>query len=150
MLITTSAMLCLVIAVHDGDTLRAQCEAPFATQGGQPSTINVRLAEIDAPEMAQPWGRASRDALRVMCLHKPATVAPVTLDRFGRTVAHVSCKGVDASRRQVERGMAWVYVKYAPAGTPLLALQASAQHHRRGLWRDGDAINPGQWRHPGK
>lgn len=150
MITTTAAMLCLIIAVHDGDTLRAQCDPPVGVAGGVASTINVRLAEIDAPEMAQPWGRASRDALRAMCLRKPATVTPVTLDRYGRTVAHVTCKGVDASRRQVERGMAWVYVKYAPPGTPLLALQASAQHYRRGLWRDGDAVNPAQWRHPGR
>jgi len=139
-----AALLCLVVAVHDGDTLRAQCsDAP----GAAPVVINVRLAEVDAPEMAQPWGRASRDALRVLCLHKRATVAPVTLDRYGRTVARVTCKGVDASRRQVERGMAWVYVKYAAKDTPLLALQGRAQHYRRGLWRDGDAIDPAQWRH---
>lgn len=110
----------------------------------------LRLAEVDAPEMNQPWGRASRDALRAMCLQKRATVTPVTLDRYGRTVAHVACKGVDASRRQVERGMAWVYVKYAPQDTPLLALQASAQHYRRGLWRDAQPVNPAQWRHPGR
>lgn len=146
-MLSAASLLCLVIAVHDGDTLRAQCDG---VPPDAPQTIVVRLAEVDAPEMNQPWGRASRDALRALCLGKRATITPVTLDRYGRTVAHVSCTGVDASRRQVERGFAWVYVKYAPRGTPLLALQGGAQHYRRGLWRDGDAINPAQWRHPGR
>ena len=97
----SALLLCLVLSVHDGDTIRVHCEDDAA-----PVTRSIRVAYIDAPELAQPWGKASRNALAKMCLGKRATVAPITQDRYGRTVATVSCKGVDVSTRQVERGMA--------------------------------------------
>ena len=47
---------CTVSSVHDGDTIRAECNA---------EKLKVRLYCIDAPEMGQkPWGRESRDTLR--------------------------------------------------------------------------------------
>lgn len=33
-------------------------------------------------------------------------------DRYGRTVARVSCSGIDANTEQLRRGMAWVFTRY--------------------------------------
>lgn len=49
---SAAVLLCLVIGVSDGDTITARCETPQGTQN-----IKVRMAEIDAPEKAQPWGK---------------------------------------------------------------------------------------------
>jgi micrococcal nuclease len=130
----------LVVGVHDGDTVKVRTEAG--------ELRSIRLAAIDAPELGQPWGRASGDSLRRLCLGKRATIRPQAIDKYRRTVADVQCGSTDANRHQVERGMDWVYVKYAPPDTPLLPLQAQAQHYRRGLWMAGYTTPPWRWRHP--
>lgn len=133
-----AAFLALVIAVHDGDSIRVRSDNGIRV---------VRIARIDAPELAQEWGRVSRDALRRQCLGAQAWVQPTATDRYGRTVANVACRnGVDVSTRQVERGMAWVFIRYEPAGGRLDHHQARAQKHRRGLWRAAAPIAPWDYR----
>ena len=46
----------VVLSVHDGDTLRVRNE--------QGRVINIRLWGVDAPELGQPYGKASRNFLR--------------------------------------------------------------------------------------
>lgn len=70
------------------------------------------------------------------CFGKQATVAArVGLDRYGRTVARVTCAGADASADQVRSGMAWVFDRYA-VDRALYAIQEEAKADRRGLWAD--------------
>lgn len=100
-----AAMLaCTVIGIVDGDTLTVRCDVPEGKV-----YVTVRVAEIDAPEKAQPWGNRSKQNLAALCFGKPAIVAPQTTDRYGRTVARVKCDGTDASADQVRAGMAWVF-----------------------------------------
>jgi endonuclease YncB( thermonuclease family) len=49
-----AVLLCLVVRITDGDTLKARCDD---------QTINVRLAEVDAPEKGLAFGNRSRQAL---------------------------------------------------------------------------------------
>ena len=81
-------LLCLVVGVHDGDTLTAECTSP------EQQTIKVRLAEVDAPESRQPFRARSKEHLASLCFKQTAEVRPVKahggLDRYGRTVAHVA------------------------------------------------------------
>ena len=128
-----------VVAVHDGDTLTVL----VAQQ-----QVKVRLAGIDAPEIRQPFGTRSRQSLAQICHGKQATVAPTTRDRYGRTVGIVTCAGVDANASQVAAGMAWVYVKYAPKGSPLYRLEAEARAASLGLWADPSPAPPWEYRHP--
>ena len=44
------ALLCLVIAISDGNTLTAPCQKPAGLEN-----LKVCLAEIDAPEKGQPF-----------------------------------------------------------------------------------------------
>ena len=94
-------LICSVVGISDGDTLTARC----ATDGA-PQTITVRLAEVDAPEKAQPYGARSKQNLSALCFRKSAEVRRISLDRYGRTVAHVTCDGRDASEVQVRAGLA--------------------------------------------
>ena len=135
---------CLVVRIADGDTLTARCGAP-----GDYQQVKVRLAEIDAPEKAQPFGERSRQSLAAMCAGEQAVLRPTTTDRYGRTVARVECRGRDANSEQVRAGMAWAYTQYqTDPAIPRLELQA--RRARTGLWSDlGTAAEPAppwEWR----
>ena len=79
-----------IVGVLDGDTITLLDAAH-----GQ---HKIRLDGIDAPELGQPFGRASKQHLSDLCFKKAATLKPRTLDRYGRTVARVECDGTDARR----------------------------------------------------
>ncbi len=108
--------------------------------------VRVRLAEIDAPELGQPFGKRSRQSLNELCHGKAANVEDRGPDRYGRTIGLVLCAGIDANAEQVRRGMAWVYQQYAPKASLLYALEGEARAERRGLWGDLDPVPPWKWR----
>lgn len=137
---TVALLLCLVVGISDGDTLTARCGE---AEGAQ--TVTVRLAEIDAPEKAQPFGQRSRQALAALCFKRQARVSVQTKDRYGRSVARVECDGVDASAEQVRAGMAWVFDRYVKDRS-LYALQDEARAAGRGLWADVAPVAPWEWR----
>lgn len=87
----------LVTEVHDGDTL---------TLVNWQATYKIRLVDIDAPEWKQAYGKDSRASLFHMCGLKKATAETVGEDRYGRTLARMTCAGVDANAEQVRRGWA--------------------------------------------
>lgn len=126
-----------VVRIQDGDTLTLLVDQ---------RQVRVRLASIDAPESKQPFGTRSRQALADLCHGRTTTVAEQGLDRYGRTLGTVTCAGVDANAAQVATGMAWVYVKYAPKGSPLYELERVARLEKRGLWADDAPVPPWEWR----
>ena len=130
-----------VIAVLDGDTL-------LVMRGGHP--VKVRLAEVDAPEKAQPYGIASQKSLAEMVMGKQIQVASRAVDDYGRMVATVSIDELNVNYEQVRRGMAWEYSRFH-SNRELMALQRGVQQAKRGLWAGADAVEPSQWRkqHPG-
>jgi endonuclease YncB( thermonuclease family) len=133
-------LACLVIGVADGDTLTARCETPAGAEN-----IKVRLAEIDAPEKGQPWAIRSKRHLAQLCIKKTAELRPVAQDRYGRTVAHVQCNGVDANTEQVRAGMAWVFDHHVEDWT-LFGVQRDARAAKAGLWADAAPVPPWEWR----
>lgn len=108
--------------------------------------LKVRLANIDAPEKGQPFGRRSRQSLSQLCLGKDASFKEQDVDH-GLVVAVVNCGNEDASSAQVERGMAWVYTRYNQDLT-LPGLEAMARRDRRGLWVDDAPAPPWEFRKP--
>lgn len=138
-----ATLLCLVVGVSDGDTLTARC--PTQDKAHPYQQVKVRLAAIDAPEKAQPFGQRSRQHLADLCFKTEATITPKTKDRYGRTVADVECRSQDAGTAQVQAGMAWYYVKYGKRHEALADLEREARETRRGLW-SVEAMPPWQWR----
>ena len=94
-----------VVGVADGDTLTI-----LTNENEQ---VKIRLASIDAPEKKQDFGRVSKKSLSTMCFGVNAKVLIQDTDRYGRKVGVVYCNGIEANLEQVERGLAWVYIKYA-------------------------------------
>nr|WP_315210812.1 thermonuclease family protein [uncultured Albidiferax sp.] len=137
---TFAALICLVVGVSDGDTLKVRCGEPGAYE-----QIKVRLAEIDAPESRQPYGDRSRQALADLCFKVDAVVSPQKKDRYGRTVARVACNGIDASANQVRVGMAWAYTKYL-TDPRIQQLETDARARGLGLWDDISPVPPWAWR----
>lgn len=127
----------IVTEVQDGDSL---------TLVNWQHTYKIRLADIDAPEWRQEYGKDSRASLFHMCGLKKATAETKGEDRYGRTLARMTCAGVDANAEQVRRGWAWVYVQYAPKNSPLYSLEREARLEKRGLWVDDEPVPPWEWR----
>lgn len=126
-----------VVSVHDGDTLTVLVER---------RQVRVRLIDIDAPELRQPFGTRSRQSLSNLCFGKMASLEVRGQDRYNRTLARVSCGGADANAEQVRRGYAWTFVRYARPDSPLFALERDARTAHRGLWQDPSPIAPWEWR----
>lgn len=143
----SAALLCLVVGITDGDTLKARC--PTTDQAHPYEQVKIRLSAIDAPEKAQPFGRRSRQNLAELCFQVEAKITPKTKDRYGRTVADVECRGQDAGKAQVQAGMAWVYDRYSKGYGALYQLQDDARAARRGLWSQ-QAVPPWDWRKQAK
>ena len=126
-----------VVSVHDGDTLTVLVER---------RELKVRLTDIDAPELKQPFGTRSRQSLAELCFGKDASLDVRGRDRYKRTLAIVTCAGTDANAEQVRRGYAWTYTRFARADSPLIAIEYEARGAHRGLWADATAVAPWDWR----
>ncbi|ENL5449973.1 thermonuclease family protein [Escherichia coli] len=127
-----------VIRVLDGDTIEV-------LQDKNP--VRIRLANIDAPEKKQPFGRWSTNQLKALIAAQPVTVTYTQTDRYGRIIGRVfTTNGTEANRQQVLKGAAWVYDRYNTDNS-LPALQREAQKQKRGLWADSNPVPPWEWRH---
>ena len=136
-----------VIGVLDGDTV----EMLDASK----TTHRIRLAGIDAPEKAQPFGQRAKEHLSDLVFGKQVVAQAGKSDRYGRTVGKVMVTGVDANLEQVKTGFAWHYKQYASEQSVSdRALYSSAEEEARstrvGLWRDPKPMPPWEWRHGGK
>lgn len=126
-----------VVAVADGDTITVLHDKV---------QVKVRLTEIDAPEKKQAFGNRSKESLSDLCFGKTATLIEKSKDRYGRTLARVTCDGTDANAEQVRRGLAWAYTKYL-TDPQIKVLEEEARASRLGLWRDETPVPPWEWRH---
>lgn len=148
-----------VIAVMDGDTLLILREGGSEAAGHPPASpsrglghgkpVKLRMANIDAPEKLQAFGRQSRDSLLEMVGKKQVQIETQAVDQYGRIVGLVSIDGRSVNQEQVKRGMAWEYSHYHSDKT-YLVLQSDAREARRGLWAQTSPQAPWQWRklHP--
>ena len=123
--------------MHDGDTLTVLVER---------RQVKVRLTDIDAPELKQPFGTRSRQSLAELCFGKDASLDVRGQDRYKRTLATVTCAGTDANAEQVRRGYAWTYTRFARANSPLYRdRERGAQRPPRPVVRPAP-VAPWDWR----
>ena len=123
--------------VVDGDTI--------VFNVGDAKNERVRLADIDTPELDQPWGEEAKAALKVWAEDRMAKIRIVDTDRYGRLVATLWIDGKNINRRLVAKGHAWVYRRYL-RDRALLSLEANAKASGIGLWSGKDAVEPRVWR----
>ena len=128
-----------VVGVTDGDTLTLLVDR---------EQVRIRLAQIDAPESNQPYGKKAKTALSTLAFDKQARVEVVDIDRYGRTVGEVFVDGIDVNREMVREGHAWAYTKYSHT-TEIIELEDSARTAKKGLWAlpENQREPPWIWRH---
>lgn len=132
----TSANRYSVLEVLDGDTLVVNYQG---------SDRRVRLAQIDAPESAQPYGDNARQMLAELVRDKSVELTVTTTDRYGRLVAEVQVNGESVNALLIKRGAAWVYRRYAKT-EDYYRYEADARQAGIGLWAESHPTPPWEWR----
>lgn len=138
--VLTLAGNCKVIDVSDGDT--------FTCFTDEDELIKVRLGEIDAPELNQPFGDKSKQSLYRLISSEMVKLDVQDTDSYGRSVARVKrVDGVDVNAELVRSGAAWVYPEHLKDKS-LLVLQTEAKSRQSGLWAlpASDQTPPWEWR----
>ena len=133
-----------VVRVKDGDSLVVE-------RHDVKRTSEIRLAGIDAPELAQPWGIQSRTALRRMVQDRSVRVEVTDRDAYGRLVGRVWQGRTHVNAALAAGGNAWAFDRYLK-DREIRAGQNRARRERRGLWAlpPEQRLPPPTWRdrHP--
>lgn len=146
-----------VVGITDGDTITV-------LDAGK-TQHKIRLAGIDAPERGQPGGQRSKETLSRLVYDQPVRVESQKRDRYERIVGKVwvaspdsPCRGksdcpmtLDAGLALIAIGRAWWLGTDVDGQSPEDRHRyESAEHEARakkaGLWRDGTAVPPWEWR----
>lgn len=132
-----------VVAIADGDTLTLL----DATK----TQHKVRLAGIDSPEKAQPFGQVCKKSLSDLSYDRAATVEASKRDRYGRLIGKVFVDGRDVNLEQLRRGCGWHYKKYQDEQSlddrlAYNSAEESARANKVGLWADNAPVPPWDFR----
>lgn len=118
--------LATCVRVIDGDTV----DLADAEQ----RLHRVRIVGMDAPELAQPYGRAAKAALSELVLHKEVHVLPAGVDKYGRELAQLrydtSFGQLDVAETMISNGHAFSW------GGAHYKAQEYAAENRLGVWSD--------------
>ena len=131
----------VVTHVVDGDTL-------WVRTATAAKPVKVRIMGIDAPEICQAGGRASREALVRRLLGRSVTLSTSSSgihDDYGRLLARIDLRGEDVGHWMVVNGHAWSYAYRRNLG-PYAAEQSQAEAGRRGFFGESGAENPRSFR----
>ena len=75
----------------------------------------------------QPFGQTSKQSLSDLVYGKTVTVDTGKTDRCGREVGKILVDGMDATREQVRRGLAWQYKAYQREQPPVWTAEPTPQ-----------------------
>ena len=127
-----------VIRVIDGDTI-------VVLSNNHP--VKVRLKDIDAPEMGQPYGKKSKKALSKKIFKVWLDLDNKGKDHYGRTLGTLYRDGEDINLYMVKNGHAWVYRHYTNDSGYLKA-EEIARLQRLGIWKlpKSQQTAPWEWR----
>lgn len=123
--------------VSDGDT--------FKMVGLNGEKFTVRVADIDCPESAQPYGLEAKSFTLKLLLNKRVSVQVKTVDLYGRLVASVRYEDKDLAELLLINGLAWHYKQYSKSKY-LAQLEGDARHRKIGLWIDDSPTAPWEYR----
>lgn len=128
-----------VTHVTDGDSLWVQPDDAAL------KPVEIRLADIDAPEICQPGGTQARDALKDQVGGKAVGVRTVGRDGYGRTLARVLLDGQSVNAWLVMEGHAYSNRTRWDRG-PLVKQEKVARALQRGVHAQAGAVMPREFR----
>ena len=127
-----------VLRIIDGDTIHVRDMA------GTPHRI--RLAMIDAPEKAQPYGEEAAKKLSELLHTGIVRLKVKCIDKYNREVAFVYCEGKDVSAEMLKEGMALHYHMKFDDCELYDRIQAQIQQDKKGLWAQNKVEKPWEYR----
>jgi endonuclease YncB( thermonuclease family) len=127
-----------LVRVKDGDSLIAKVQGV---------AMDFRLADVDAPELDQPYSRQAQRELASLAKGQQLVLLPIDTDRYGRTIAHVWNGDTYLNEEMVKRGAVWFYPEFA-RGAAFYDVEQEARNAKRGLWALPlkDRVEPWVWR----
>ena len=127
-----------VVRVKDGDT--------YVFRKGN-TDFTVRLKNIDAPELKQPFGYLSFVYTSKLISGKMVSYDSTGKDLYGRVLADVWINNQRLDSTLISNGWAWHYQQYSN-DTLLKSLMVSAINANKGLWKCGmnGVCPPSFWR----
>lgn len=126
-----------VVRVRDGDSI--------VVRAGR-AQLEVRLDGIDAPELAQAFGKRAKRCTADLAIGKPVLLDLRGKDKYDRELAEVFLTdGRSLNRELVSSGCAWWFRRHS-SDRDLEARERQARSERRGLWADDDPLPPWDFR----
>jgi micrococcal nuclease len=128
-----------VVSVKDGDTL--------ILKDKRDKLYKVRLADIDAPEIGQPFGRPAKRLLEDLVLEKIVRVNYTQVDKYDRLIGEVFLPdGKMLNEEALKAGLAWHYRVKHPHSNFLEKMEYKAWKKNLGLWVQDKPIPPWEFR----
>jgi len=126
------------VRVKDGDT--------YVFRKGS-TDFTVRLKNVDAPELKQPFGYLSFVYTSKLISGKMVSYDSTGKDLFGRVLADVWINNQRLDSTLISNGWVWYYQQYSN-DTLLKSLMVSAINTNKGLWKCGmiGVCPPSFWR----
>lgn len=124
--IAESSFFAHVVNCHDGDTCRIQ--RPNGTQ------LTLRLIGIDAPELAQNFGRDARDYLQQRAVSRTLRIEIHGRDPYRRYLAILWDAQISLNEELVQNGYAFAYRSREGVLNWAEAAEKMARKKKLGLW----------------
>lgn len=126
----------LVVKVIDGDTYKVLLNGKLQ---------NIRLQNVDAPELDQYFGKAIKDSVTKLLEGSMLSLELHSSDIYGRTLVTATYKGMSLDSLLIAKGWVWFYTKYSKQ-LDLKDYEAAARLKGLGLWRCEHNVPPWIWR----
>lgn len=132
-----------IAAINDGDTITV-------IDFSQKRHI-VQMDGVDAPELGQPYGEASKKHLERRLIKKNVVIMWNRTTKEGAKLGKVLLNNGDVNQLQIRTGSAWatgeITVNHSGNDKArYAAAQTVAKEKGLGLWRAGNAVAPWDWR----
>lgn len=114
-----------VTKIIDGDSLKAKSK--------EGKEYEIQVEGIDAPELKQPHGKESTEALSKMVMGKEIKVTWTKKDNFDRLLAQIHIDKTHVNQEMLRTGHAWHFKRYNQS-KELAELEDEAKKAKRGLW----------------
>ena len=131
------------VAQTSGGPLSAEEQTVLASRNG------VAIGRYAQTVIKGRWADAERLLLKhagsISLVQYAEKVIKGRWPEYGRTVGHVIVDGRDVNLEMLEEGMAWHY-KHYDHNARLARVEEEARAAKKGLWSDGEAVPPWDWR----